>query len=140
MYYRFYTSDLYNRSYYNTTDIKVMAKILVAIGLSEFANDVFNDYPKLSSSEDVQNCLKNRKDQLKEYTEMWGEEININKLQSSIEELLNCQTVSELKTKFNQSELYFSEAGVEESESLFEDFDSLSEAEKNNFWDFRFGG
>ena len=71
---------------------------------------------------------------------MWGEEININKLQSSIEELLNCQTVSELKTKFNQSELYFSEAGVEESESPFEDFDSLGEAEKNNFWDFRFGG
>ena len=140
MYYRFYTSDLYNRSYYNTTDIKVMAKILVAIGLSELANDVFNDYPKLSSSEDVQNCLKNRKDQLKEYTEMWGEEININKLQTSIEELLNCQTALELKTKFNQSELYFSEAGVEESESPFEDFDSLGEADKNDFWDFRFGG
>tara|TARA_X000000950_G_scaffold276565_1_gene364679 strand:- start:1719 stop:2072 length:354 start_codon:yes stop_codon:yes gene_type:complete len=117
-----------------------MAKILVAIGLSEFANDVFNDYPELSSSEDVHNCLKNRKDQLKEYTEMWGEEININKLQSSIEELLNCQNASELKTKFNQSELYFSEAGVEESESPFEDFDSLGEAEKNDFWDFRFGG
>ena len=58
----------------------------------------------------------------------------------AIEELLNCQTASELKTKFNQSELYFSEAGVEESESPFEDFDSLGEAEKNDFWDFRFGG
>lgn len=138
MYYRFYSSNLYNRSHYNTTDIKIIAKMLVACGLCEFAQEVFDDYPELNSSQDVHDCLNERKDRLAEYAEEegWEEEIDINKLQASIEELLNCQTASELNSKFNQSELYFSEAGVEESETPFEEFDSLDEAEINDYWDF----
>ncbi len=90
--------------------------------------------------QDVHDCLNARKDRLAEHAEMemWEEEIDINKLQASIEELLNCQTASDLNSKFNQSELYFSEAGVEESEIPFEDFDNLDEDEKNpwDFWSF----
>ena len=112
--------------------------MLVACGLCEFAQEVFDDYPELNSSQDVHDCLNERKDRLAEYAEEegWEEEIDINKLQASIEELLNCQTASELNSKFNQSELYFSEAGVEESETPFEEFDSLDEAEINDYWDF----
>jgi hypothetical protein len=142
MYYKFYTTFLANPTNYNTTDIKVMAKMLVACGLCEYAQEVFDDYPELNSSQDVHDCLNARKDRLEEWAEMegWEEEVDINKLQASIEELLNCQTASELNSKFDNSELHCSETGVEESETPFKDFDSLEDYEKNDHWDFRFGG
>jgi hypothetical protein len=142
MYYRLYTSFLKNPSDYNTTDIKIMAKMLVACGLCDYAQEVFDDYPELNSSQDVHDCLNARKDRLEEWAEMegWEEEIDINKLQASIEELLNCQTASELNSKFDNSVLYSPETGVEESETPFKDFDSLEDYEKNDHWDFRFGG
>ena len=35
MYYRIFISDLYNRTYYNSSDLKNMAKVLAAVGLQE---------------------------------------------------------------------------------------------------------
>ena len=142
MYYKFYTTFLANPTNYNTTDIKIMAKMLVACGLCEYAQEVFDDYPELNSSQDVHDCLNARKDKLEEWAEMegWEEEVDINKLQASIEELLNCQTASELNSKFYNNELNVNESGVEESETPFKDFDSLEDHEKNDYWDFRFGG
>lgn len=133
MYYRTSISDLYNRSHYNTTEIKDVAKIFVACGLQEnFLTDMgFFDsyYTEFNSTQDIHDCMNERKEALT------NEGVNINELIASIEDLLNCQNSTELNTKYAKSILYAPGIRVEESESPFSDYDSLGEYERDDFWE-----
>ena len=131
MYYRIFISDLYNRTYYNTSDLKNMAKLLAAVGLQEnYLLDYGffdSDYKEFNSYKDIEHCINERK------SDLVTEDVNPTELITNIKELFEVESAQELNTKFSTSVLYVPEVGVEESTEPWPDFNDLDEFEQDEW-------